>query len=198
MKTLFFLASICVLAWAGLILMDNSYLSLDQLKQKIFVQEEKGVLNHIIPKDINKADPIINQKVNGQMELVLEEQNDPPAVSHQSDPKIDKLIQKIKTNTKPVLEKIETFLSKSPEQITEVDDPSEGNDVLTMDITGHEAQPDHETAIDYEDVTDHETVTDYEDVIDYKTKENWIFKAQVSGERAHKALMEMNSILGRN
>ena len=39
---------------------------------------------------------------------------------------------------------IKTYLRKNPDQIIQTDDPSEGNDVLRMDITGHEAEPDHD------------------------------------------------------
>jgi len=183
MKTLFSLASFCILAWMGLILMNSGNFSVDKLKQRILPKEAKAVSNDTTGRVDVKIDPSIGQNTDDQKDtsvLTFDEPSvEPPDVSSDLTQKfiknVNTSIEKIKTVTKPAQEKIETFLAENSTQTDPVDDPEDVNDVFIEDIPNQEI-----------------------DVTDYETEEEWISKSQVSGGRAQRALFEMNSILGRN
>lgn len=177
MKTLFSLASFCILAWMGLILMNSDNFTVDQLKQSILVKEEKAVPNDITDRVDVKIDPLIGQNTDDQKDTFVLPSVEPSDLSQKFIKNVNTSIQKIKTVTKPAREKIETFLAENSNQTVPVDDPEDVNDIFIEDISNTEEEV---------------------DVTDYETEEEWISKAQVSGERAQRALLEMNSILGRN
>lgn len=59
MKTLFFLASFCIMAWVGLILMNSSNFSVDQLRQRILTKEVKTVSDDDGSGVVEKAVPYV-------------------------------------------------------------------------------------------------------------------------------------------
>jgi hypothetical protein len=172
MKTLFFLASTCILAWIGLILINSSDLSIVQLTEQIMAREKQAISKNSNSREVKKVDPSIKQKPEVQNDT-----SDTPApmeITKQIITKANEAAQKIKKTTQPAIEKVENFFYQDSEPPPPLEASTEHNEILTTDI------PDHE------------------DEIDIETQEKWIAQRQAARERAQNALAKMDTILNQN
>ena len=172
MKTLFFLASTCILAWIGLILINSSEFSIVHLTKQILAREKQSISNNTNSGEVVEVDHSINQKP--------EAQNDtsgrpaPMEVANKIITKANDTVQKIKKATQPAHENAESFFNEDSDLSPPLEIPVVYDEISETDI------PDHE------------------DEIDIETQEKWIAQGQAARERAQNALAKMNSILNPN
>ena len=174
MKTLFFLASTCILAWIGLILINSSDLSIIQLTEQIMAREKQAISNNSNSDEVDKIDPSIKQK--SEVQNDVSDTSAPMEVTKQIITEAKKTAQKINNATQPVREKVENFFNQDSEL---------------------SPLPPLETSAEYNAVSETD-IPDYEDEVDTETQEKWITEGQAARERAQNALARMNSILNYN
>ncbi len=174
MKTLFFLASTCIIAWIGLILINSNDLSIVELTEQIMAREKQAISKRSDSREVEKVDPSINQKSetknnNSVTPATME-------VTKQIITKAKKTTQKINKVTQPAREKVENFFNPDSELL-----------------------PPHplETSTEHNAISETD-IPDYENEIDIATQERWITEGQEARERAQNALAKMNSLLNNN